>query len=1046
MLLYLTPAAIGYLTQLILSGLITVYFIHLSLRSHMPRHILLLTGFFTFFTGFILSSFFEAALMPTPRLYAVFVQNIMLALALVCLIQFAYHFPILPASLRIEARLALAVSGIYTLWEGGYAVYRFTQLAGGQVLYRPNESDAFPLLLFGWAAFAFLHQLYVLPPGAGRRFDSILHPSDRVARGTRTFALIFLFVAVLNIFTDLRNYYLLSVSLANLGISVGILVALLAFAVTYLTTQSATTSFMIRLVGVTLTVILAVVGIVGWVLTPVFETHFEPDLPDHRTLRFTPNLSGGYDIREIVFAFEPEFGHNLLLDDGLQYECSPAQNFAFPFYGQKDRPLYVCNDGTIGIGRPIRYRTYQYRYGAGAPAILALLIDFDPTISEGGIFVRQELGRMIVTWDRLRAFHHPADVYTFQAVLYPDGSFDLSYNGLPSQFSYRANDEPGANAWAIGVSPGSMSGSGPQNILLSDVPLSTGPQGALQEPLLAFRQYLNDLLAPLAGLTLAVSAFIGLFFPLLLYISLVEPLNRLLSSVRRMEAGDYSSNLTVIYPDEIGYLTHAFNRVAAQLGDLIHNLEARVTERTYELDKVNVQLHTEIEERERAQIAVLEKQRVLAAFEERERMGRELHDGLGQLMGYVNVQVQAVQVLLADHKLEAAQVNLDELALSARSAYFQIRAHILGLRTPDLKGSAFFDVVAKYVEIFGEKEGITASLSLPERTPFVLFGPGDDEQMLRIIQEALTNVAKHAHARRVEVVFSLIGENVQVIIRDDGVGFDLTQRAAACQNGRGNFGLDIMRERAEKIGGTLEVRSTPGEGTWVAATLPRFLPVTGGGGSPGIQGLRVLLADDHPLFLDGLRNLLTARGLTVVAGVRDGQEALEKCRLLRPDVAVLDLHMPVMNGLEATRAIRAELPEIKVVLLTAAEEDEPLFEAIKSGASGYLLKSLEANQFCALLTGLMNGEVALAPGMAERVMQEFSRQPDHSTAPHAELNARQLEILQMVADGQTYKEIGAFLNLTEKTIKYHMGQILDCLHLEKRAQAITYLRKFYPDP
>ena len=201
--------------------------------------------------------------------------------------------------------------------------------------------------------------------------------------------------------------------------------------------------------------------------------------------------------------------------------------------------------------------------------------------------------------------------------------------------------------------------------------------------------------------------------------------------------------------------------------------------------------------------------------------------------------------------------------------------------------------------------------------------------------------------------------------------------------------------------------------------------------------------DDHPLFLEGLRSLLTARGFTVVGVAHDGHEALQQAQALHPDVVVMDIQMPDCDGLEATRAIKAELPEVKIVMLTVAEDDAHLFEAIESGASGYLLKSLNANEFCALLAGLLRDDAALAPGLAARIMAEFSRQGnhegDHEGRPYSTgLTRRQEEILGLVAQGLIYKEIGQRLHLSEKTIKYHMAQIMEKLQVENRAQAIAY--------
>lgn len=211
--------------------------------------------------------------------------------------------------------------------------------------------------------------------------------------------------------------------------------------------------------------------------------------------------------------------------------------------------------------------------------------------------------------------------------------------------------------------------------------------------------------------------------------------------------------------------------------------------------------------------------------------------------------------------------------------------------------------------------------------------------------------------------------------------------------------------------------------------------------------MRVLLVDDHPLFLDGLKNLMTNRGFEVVGTARDGMEALEKARALKPELILMDVQMPRLNGLEATRLVKAELPDIKVVILTMSEDDQDLFEAIKSGACGYLLKAEETEKFFKLLSGLVKGEVPLSPGLAGHVLKEFARQGaargsvEQTAEKKEDLTPRQFEVLTLVSQGLTYKEVGAKLFLTEHTIKYHMGEIIARLHLESRRQVIEYAKR-----
>jgi len=204
--------------------------------------------------------------------------------------------------------------------------------------------------------------------------------------------------------------------------------------------------------------------------------------------------------------------------------------------------------------------------------------------------------------------------------------------------------------------------------------------------------------------------------------------------------------------------------------------------------------------------------------------------------------------------------------------------------------------------------------------------------------------------------------------------------------------------------------------------------------------LKVLLVDDHPLFMEGLQNLLGAMGIEVVGAAKNGLEAFEKAGTLRPEVILMDVLMPGCNGLEATRLIKAKFPDIRIVMLTASEADEDLFEAVKSGASGYLLKNLNAEELFSMLEALKQGEAPLSPGLAARVLKEFNRGEilGKKQEENQMLTERQMEVLSLVAQGKTYKEVAESLYVTERTVKYHMGKILEKLHMRNRAQVIAY--------
>lgn len=205
--------------------------------------------------------------------------------------------------------------------------------------------------------------------------------------------------------------------------------------------------------------------------------------------------------------------------------------------------------------------------------------------------------------------------------------------------------------------------------------------------------------------------------------------------------------------------------------------------------------------------------------------------------------------------------------------------------------------------------------------------------------------------------------------------------------------------------------------------------------------MRIVIADDHALFRDSLRSLLAARDLEVVGEARTGKEAIELAWKLKPDVVLMDLMMPEMDGLEATQRLAAELPDVKVVVLTASDEESNLFEAIKAGAKGYLLKDLEADKFFSLLEGVAKGEPALTPALARKLLDEFAKPkaPAREVYDPDALTDREQEVLELMVEGVTSnRKLASSLGVSENTVKFHVRNILDKLHLHNRAQVVGY--------
>ncbi|HEX9353807.1 MAG TPA: response regulator transcription factor [Streptosporangiaceae bacterium] len=204
------------------------------------------------------------------------------------------------------------------------------------------------------------------------------------------------------------------------------------------------------------------------------------------------------------------------------------------------------------------------------------------------------------------------------------------------------------------------------------------------------------------------------------------------------------------------------------------------------------------------------------------------------------------------------------------------------------------------------------------------------------------------------------------------------------------------------------------------------------------QPLRVLVVDDHPMWRDGVARDLTEAGFAVVGAAGDGAQALRLARATRPQVVLLDLHLPDLSGAEVTRQLIASDSSIRVLVLSASGERQDVLDAVTAGAVGYLVKSVRLSELIAALRSTAGGETVFTPGLAGLVLGEYRRLAG-SPAPGApELTARETEVLRLVAKGLTYREIAARLVLSHRTVQNHVQNTLTKVQLHNKAQLVRY--------
>jgi DNA-binding NarL/FixJ family response regulator len=209
------------------------------------------------------------------------------------------------------------------------------------------------------------------------------------------------------------------------------------------------------------------------------------------------------------------------------------------------------------------------------------------------------------------------------------------------------------------------------------------------------------------------------------------------------------------------------------------------------------------------------------------------------------------------------------------------------------------------------------------------------------------------------------------------------------------------------------------------------------------EPIRVLIVDDHALFRRGLQMVLESEPDIEVAGeATDGDEAVERAESTTPDVVLMDVRMPKRSGIEATRMIKEVLPSTQILMLTISDEEADLYEAIKAGAAGYLLKEISIDEVSNAVRAVHQGQSLISPSMASKLLNEFAsmvkRQDERTQLPGPRLTDRELEVLKLVAKGLNNRDIGQELFISENTVKNHVRNILEKLHLHSRMEAVVY--------
>lgn len=437
-----------------------------------------------------------------------------------------------------------------------------------------------------------------------------------------------------------------------------------------------------------------------------------------------------------------------------------------------------------------------------------------------------------------------------------------------------------------------------------------------------------------------------------------------------------------------------------------------------------------------------------AAIEDeiKRRVARELHDRVVQTLTAMLVELESFK-----HKpvgWEDVQRQLDSVQGSTREVLTSLRQLLHDLRGEESLGDTFVDAVGSLVSRFDEKTGISARLTVLPGWPDELT-PVSSVNLYRLIEEALTNVRMHSRAQNVTVTLQPYSDaELSVAVWDDGRGVDATETRRV---GLGTIG---MQERALFLGGHVRIESQPGGGTTVLAVVPIRVRTEEpphvlepaqpeGPASETVAGraIRVLIADDQTLFRAGLARLLDEDPRVVVVGQAvDGGDAIKQAATLKPDVVLMDVKMPSVDGIEATRKILEADPGVKIIILTTLETDSQVIQVLKAGASGHVLKDSSPQAIVSGIVAVMSGERVMASTVANRVLEMLT---GATTAKefYDGLTAREIEILRLLANGMANKQIAYRLKISDKTVRNHVSNTYEKLGIYDRSQAVLYAVK-----
>ncbi|HHT7235661.1 MULTISPECIES: hybrid sensor histidine kinase/response regulator transcription factor [Bacillus cereus group] len=408
----------------------------------------------------------------------------------------------------------------------------------------------------------------------------------------------------------------------------------------------------------------------------------------------------------------------------------------------------------------------------------------------------------------------------------------------------------------------------------------------------------------------------------------------------------------------------------------------------------------------------------ITLLEERDRLSKDLHDTMGH--SYTSI-IMGMETLRMELKSKEGEQQLDLLLQLARNSMEEVRLYLHQL---DLSQESL--PLAVTLQQLTEEFKKHAKVNVRTRIIGEEYMASKQSKMTlyRSLQESLTNAVRHGHSTEIIVSLHFEPQQIRLDVQDNGCGVE---------EWKDGFGLTAMKERMSQSQGRVIVYSKKGEGTLISCVLPKQVQLSN-------EQIRMCIVDDHSFIRESLHTILDGQeDLQVVGMAEDGERAMELCERLKPDVVLMDLEMPNLDGIHATKMIKEKWPDIRVLILSTFQNTERAKEIIRNGADGYLLKSIDSRELAESIRLVYRGGTMINHDLFHRMWEENEETgsfESRSDGKEYGLTKRELEILELLSQGSRYKTIASKLYLSNGTVRNYASNLYEKLGVKNREEAV----------